>query len=158
MTFIGRSPIKFTNIKHVKPLPAGELAPVMQDHDIYIFASKYEACSNALLEALHCGLPAVASNSSSNPEILKNAGELFDSAEEIPHLLEKITKNYSGYQTSISPESIEDVAEKYLCFMRGIHDSVQNKRYRPKKISLLKLGSLYFQLLKLRLVKINDKR
>ena len=47
-----------------------ELSNELRENDIFIFASKKEACSNAFIEAANCGLPAVALNDGGNPEIL----------------------------------------------------------------------------------------
>jgi len=83
MTFVGQIDKPFNNINVIKPLPSSELAKQLRQHDIFIFASKIEACSNSLLEALHCGLPAVARNSSSNPEILFKGGEVYNKYADI---------------------------------------------------------------------------
>ena len=94
MTLVGNSPLAYKNIHHIEPIPIEALAEIIKKHDIYIFPSKYEACSNALLEAMHCGLPAIACHSSSNPEIVGWGGELYHRKEEIPLLLNKLTRNY----------------------------------------------------------------
>ena len=77
MTFIGKTDKPFKNITMLDPRSSNDLAEKIRNHDIFVFASKIEACSNSLLEAIHCGLPAVVRNASSNPEVLGNNGELF---------------------------------------------------------------------------------
>lgn len=137
MTFVGNSPITFRNIKHIKPLTSKALALTLKAQDIFVFASKMEACSNALLEALHCGLPAVAYNFSSNPEVIGEAGELFERPEEIPLLLDRIVADYNAYQKKIAVPQIEDVAGQYLDFIHGIHNKAKRCSYTPKRLGAL---------------------
>ncbi len=146
MTFVGNSPIRFRNINHVKPLTSKKLADVLKRHDIYIFGSRVEACSNALLEALHCGLPSIAYNFSSNPEIIGRGGELFDRPEDIPDILKKIISGYSDYQERISLPSIEGVANEYVDFMKGIYNSVLKGDYATKSLSTAGLIKIFFRL------------
>ncbi|MBW1768739.1 MAG: glycosyltransferase [Deltaproteobacteria bacterium] len=146
MTFVGNSPIKFRNIHHLGPLTSKNLANTLKEHDIFIFASKMEACSNALLEALHCGLPVIASNSSSNPEIINNAGELFQRPDEIPILLDRIVEKYTDYLNNISPPPIGDVAQQYLEFMHEICEKVKSGSYIPKRLGSLGLGMVLTKL------------
>ncbi len=114
MTFIGNSPIKFKNIKHIKPLPSKKLAKELKKHDIFISGVKDDACSNSVLEALACGLPVIALNSGGNAEIIKSGGKLFDKKEEVIEKIELMIKNYFKYQNSIKLKSIKQVANEYL--------------------------------------------
>jgi len=151
MTFVGNSPIPFKNIVHVRPLSSTALARTLKEHDIYIFASKIEACSNALLEALHCGLPAIAYNFSSNPEIIGKGGELFERPEEIPSLLERIVRRYPLYFDRISVPSMDEASAQYLDFMYGIYESVRRGEYIPKRFGLGGLAILLTRLFAWRL-------
>lgn len=147
MTFIGRSPYEFKRIKML-PFVKPEILPkILKEHDIFILASKLEACSNALLEALHCGLPAVVRNSSSNPEILGEAGETFNGREDVFKAVDKVTENYEEYQSKISLPSIQEVCNRYLEFAMKIYKDVLNGRYEPKRPDLIRvaefIGMLY---------------
>jgi len=137
MTFVGNSPVKFKQVIHKKTMNSIDLANELRLSDIFIFASKVESCSNSLLEALHCGLPTIAFNSSSNPEIVKDGGELFDEPVQIPLLLEKIIANYSTYQNNIQLLTLEQVGEGYYRFMKDIFIKSQQSEYIPKKCSWL---------------------
>ncbi|MCX6082559.1 MAG: glycosyltransferase family 4 protein [Chloroflexi bacterium] len=112
--FIGRSPLRFQNIRMINPLPSQELAGYLRKNDIYVTASQDDPCSNSLLEALSCGIPAIFLKSGGHPEIVKNAGLGFDSAEEIPALLEQISANYLYYKAAINIPSLESTALSYL--------------------------------------------
>ena len=132
MTFVGNSPVVFKNIKHIPPVDKHKMATLLKQSDLYIFTSKIEACSNALLEALHCGLPVIGSNSSSNPEIIKKGGELFNTPSDIPQKIELILKNYSAYQNSIKNNTLSEISDSYYLFMKKCMN--EKKRFRPKRI------------------------
>jgi glycosyltransferase involved in cell wall biosynthesis len=132
MSFVGNSPIKFRNIHHIPPVTSKELAQILKKNDIFVTASKKDPCSNSLIEALHCGLPAIALKDGGHPEIIQNAGELFNKAEEIPTLLEKVVNHYDEYQKAINLPNIEQVATMYYDFMIKIYDKIQGGEYAPK--------------------------
>lgn len=113
-TFVGRTPITLPNTGIMPPQNSENLAKILRQHDIYITASQNEPCSNSLIEALACGLPAIYLNQGGHPEIVKKGGLSFKKQEQIPGLLNKIIKNYNRFRDSISVSTMEDVAEKYL--------------------------------------------
>ena len=57
--FIGRAPAPFKNIKLIDAVPSAELGQYLRNADIFIFTSWRESASNALLEAINCGLPVI---------------------------------------------------------------------------------------------------
>ncbi len=59
-------------------LPNNEVAQLVADADLFVFASSCETFGIALLEAMSIGLPIACSNRSSLPETLQDAGEYFD--------------------------------------------------------------------------------
>jgi glycosyltransferase involved in cell wall biosynthesis len=120
MVFVGKSPLQFKNIRNISPLSSKDIAEKLKESDIFIFASPIEACSNSLLEALHCGLPAVGPHQSSTPELIGRGGETFSKPAEIPDLLEKITKNYCEYQANIHNPLMKDVGKRYYDFMSRV--------------------------------------
>lgn len=123
MTFVGTSPIEFKNIKHIQPVPSKELGEILRTHDIFITASKNDACSNSLIEAMHCGLPAVALNDGGNPEIIKEAGALFSSEQELITAIEKVAGNLSAYEDRIALPSIQDIGESYYNFALKVYNN-----------------------------------
>ncbi len=114
VTFVGNSPKSFSSIKVIPPQKSDELAKILKEQDIFLAGMEDDACSNALLEALASGLPAVAYASGGNSELVKEGGELFQSAEEIEVKLDTVAQNYSVYQDKIKLESISEIAERYL--------------------------------------------
>ena len=113
-TFVGRSPIQFKRIRMVPPQPTRKLSSILRQHDVYITASRFESCSNALIEAITCGLPAIYMNSGGNPEIVKNGGLSFLQVEEVPDLLDKLVNDYEEFQRRIKAPSLSDVTDRYL--------------------------------------------
>jgi len=135
MTFVGDSPIEFKNINWIKPVNPEKLAEILKEHDIYVFASNFEACSNSLIEALSCGLPVVAYWGSSNPEVIQRGGELFSGKEDVIEKIERVAQNYNYYQSKIPEFSIEKVAQDYYEFAKKIYDDIQLGKYKPKQIN-----------------------
>jgi len=113
-TFVGRAPVPLKQIKMLAPVPTRELSDLLRAHDIYIFTSRIEACSNSLLEALACGLPVIYKRSGSNPEIVGEAGLGYDDPGEIPALLERIVAEYARFQSLIRIPTLGEVARRYL--------------------------------------------
>ena len=114
MTFVGRSPVQFRNIHMVSAVDSYRMAELFRTHDVYLTASKNDPCSNSLIEALTCGLPAVYLQSGGHPEIVKQAGAGFEAAEQIPDLLNKLVSDYEKYQSQISVPNIQEVSAEYL--------------------------------------------
>lgn len=154
MSFVGNSPIEFNNIKHIQPLDSKKLAFELCNHDIYITASQKESCSNSLIEAMLCGLPSIALSDGGNNEIVGKGGELFEKAEEINGLLEKIIANYEDYQSSINLLSIEEVGNRYLEFFQKVLNNAQTGEYVVKKIGVLKICWLNWVLIKFKIYSV----
>lgn len=114
MTFVGRSPVAFKNIRMMEPVASDRMAELFRQHDVYLTASRNDPCSNSLIEALTCGLPAIFLQSGGHPEIVKQAGMSFEAAEQIPELLNKLVVGYEKYQSLISVPSIQEVSREYL--------------------------------------------
>lgn len=136
MIFVGNSPISFKNIKYIKPVESYELANLLRESDIYINGSKNDPCSNSLIEALTCGLPAVALNDGGHPEILKKGGEVFNTFEECLIKIQLVKDNYEKYRNNISIPSIEEIFELYINFIKEIYKHYLSKNYRIKKLGI----------------------
>ena len=113
-TFVGRISAKFEHIRHVPPLDSYALADLLRCSDIFITASRNDPCSNSLIEALACGLPAIYLNSGGHKKIVGEAGLPFVSVEEIPNQLKEMAEHLEVYQNKIVTPSITDVASRYL--------------------------------------------
>lgn len=144
MTFVGNSPIEFKNIHWIKPVPSRELAAILREHDIYITASKNDPCSNSLIEALHCGLPAVARNDGGHPEIIGEAGTFFEDGEGTISAIERAAQNYAHYQAQINLPTINEIGQRYYKFAQSIHEDCLNGNYHPQRVN-------YFDIMRVRI-------
>jgi len=156
MTFVGNSPINFKNIKWRKPVPSRELAKILKQHDIYVIASRNEACPNALIEALHCGLPAVARSTGAHPEIVARAGEFFENAVEAIDAIEKVSQNYEHYQGRIDLPTLDEVGQKYYEFAQTIYEDYLDNNYQVKQASFF--GSIGIRIKTIRWKGLNELR
>ena len=114
LTFVGNSPVPFAGIHHLPPLAPTALADMLRRQDIFFTATEHDAYSNALVEGLCCGLPAIYLDSGGSSEAVKTAGFGFRNREEIPGLLERLVDEYEQRQAAISLPALEDVVDDYL--------------------------------------------
>ena len=113
-TFVGRTKEQFTRVRHLPPQPSEALAGILREHDIFIAASQHETCSNALIEALACGLPAVYMNDAGNGELVQFGGLPFSGFENAMEQINRLTDNYEAFQSLIHVASIDEIACKYI--------------------------------------------
>lgn len=132
MVFVGDSPISFRNIRHLPPCPSEDLARQLKESDIFVTGSRADPCSNSLVEALSCGLPAVARRDGGHAELLGGAGELFDAAVEVPALIERIVGRYGDFVARIAAPGIDAIARRYLDFAGELKGRVAAGRLRPR--------------------------
>lgn len=148
MTFVGNTPIRFQNIAHVPPQGSAELADLLRAHDVYLTASVDDPCSNSLIEAMACGLPAVALRSGGHPEIIGGGGSLFKGVDDVILAIEQVADRVATLRAELPCRSIAETAGDYCRFMISVHDDV----LPPRKLS-------YIDSLKLlTLVKISSAR
>ncbi len=117
-TFVGNVSEPLEKARHIPPVSSGELANILREHDIYITASQNDPCSNALIEAMACGLPALYLDEGGHPELVRFGGLPFHSHEDFLSALEILTENYETFQALIAVPSLDDVADKYLTLAR----------------------------------------
>jgi glycosyltransferase involved in cell wall biosynthesis len=114
MTFVGRAPQRFERIRAVGPVGSEDVAELLRAADVYVAASRDDPCSNALLEALACGLPAAFLASGGHPELVGEAGLAFRSDEELPDVLDRLVAELDERRAAISIPALSDVADRYL--------------------------------------------
>lgn len=113
LVFVGNSPISFERGRRVPAMKSAALADELRIADIYVAASQNDPCSNALLEALACGLPAVYRSSGGHPELVQKGGVSFTGKDDVISAIETVVADYSIYHSAIPVYTIEIVAEKY---------------------------------------------
>jgi glycosyltransferase involved in cell wall biosynthesis len=114
LTFVGRSQERFERARVLPPLPSRELADELRRQHVFVAPFRDEPCSNALLEALACGLPALYLASGGNGELVGEAGFAFSEAEEIPGLLERLVAEWDDRRAAVNVPSLDHVAGSYL--------------------------------------------
>jgi glycosyltransferase involved in cell wall biosynthesis len=119
VTFAGRTQEAFERISVVDPLPSEQLADLLRAQDVYLAPSRDDPCSNALLEALACGLPAAFRRSGGHPELVGEAGIGFEEAEELPDVLARLRTELDVRRAAISVTPLARVADRYLEVLRG---------------------------------------
>ena len=73
----------------------------MQQHTIFLTTKLHDPCSNAIIEAMACGLPVIFHNSGGNFELVGNAGwgvgerqtSISDISIESDDILKKLKNN-----------------------------------------------------------------
>ena len=119
LTFVGRSAVPFERIRTLVAIPTARLADELRRHDVYLAGSRHDPSSNALLEALACGLPAVYRSSGGHPELVGEAGLPFEEAEEIPDVLLRLVEELEERRAAIRVPELAEVADRYLEVLRG---------------------------------------
>jgi len=146
LTLIGNFPEKFKNIKILPPVNQEKLAEHLRTSDIFISPTKYESCSNSILEALACRLPVIALLSGGNADLVKTGGEMFKDKNELLKKINLVSENLSEYSANIKIKNLEEITEKYL------ESAVKSLSFPSKKINsflllkteiLLKIFNIY---------------
>lgn len=114
LTFVGRTQSQFKNAKLIAPVPSEDLSAILKQHDIYIAPSEDDPCSNALVEAISCGLPAAYRISGGHPEIVKGGGKGWQDGNSLMDAIEKIADDLKGYQEKIIVPDLSRVTDEYL--------------------------------------------
>jgi glycosyltransferase involved in cell wall biosynthesis len=113
-TFVGNISEPLERARSIPPVSSEQLADILRHHDIYITASQNDPCSNALIEAMACGLPALYLNDGGHPELVGQGGLPFHSQDDFLPALQLLTENYETFQQLITVSNLDDLAEKYL--------------------------------------------
>ena len=119
LTLLGRFPGTFEHARVLAPVPSEAVAGELRRHDLYIAASRNDPCSNALLEALACGLPVAYLDSGGHPELVGTAGLPFAEKEELPDVLIRLADESEERRAAISLPTLEAVASRYLEVLRA---------------------------------------
>jgi len=114
VTFVGQSTQSFNRIRHVPPVDSHGVARLLRAHDVYLAASRDDPCSNALLEALACGLPAAYLDSGGHPELVGEGGLPFREPDELPAVFDRLRGDLDGYRARISISSLSEVTDAYV--------------------------------------------
>jgi glycosyltransferase involved in cell wall biosynthesis len=89
-----------------------ELLQMYNMAELFVYPSVFEGFGLPVLEAMQCGLPVIASNSSSIPELIDDKRLLFDPADE-GDILDKIyfVLNNDTFRVKLSEEALKNSAK-----------------------------------------------
>ena len=119
LTFAGRTDETFEHVRVLGPIASEPLAAELRRSDVYLAPSRNDPCSNALLEALASGLPAVFRASGGHPELVGDAGVAFDEPEEAVAALDRLVSELDERRAAIRVTPLAEVADRYLEVLRG---------------------------------------
>lgn len=124
VTLVGRVPdgMRLEAIRVVAPLPPPRLADELRRHDVLLALTEHESCSNALLEGLSCGLPAIYLDSGANREVAEPFGVAWghDLDEALGRLLPRHAEIVAALEER--PFAIEPIAERYRAVLEAVVD------------------------------------
>lgn len=124
ITFIGRWPsaVSSASVEIIPPVSHDVLPDILREHDAMLNMAQNEACSNAILEGIACGLPIIYHPSGGTPEIIQGCG--VSGLPDLPKALEELKDRYPELRRNCIERqdalSIYSVAEKYLAVFQKI--------------------------------------
>lgn len=110
VTVVGEGPVP---VPGASP-PVDDLVPVYRRHHVFVLPSVSEGLSNALLEAMACGLCPLASRVGGTAEAVEHekSGLLFDDLSEVPALVKRLVSE-PGLAERLGAEARRRVVERY---------------------------------------------
>lgn len=127
----------------VGPVDDADLPALYSGAMLFIFPSLYEGFGLPVLEAMACGTPVVCSNTSSLPEVVGEAGLLFDplNPDEIAASIQRVLEN-PGLRVELRQRGLaraaqftwERVAEKTMAVYRAIVNTTDEQPIRATQV------------------------
>lgn len=110
-----------------------DVSLILEDSDLFLFPSYTEGFSNALLEAMACGLPAVVTDVGANKEMIENKGGVIVPKKDAGAIVDAIHKLMDAdIRTQMSEWNIQKVRGNYLMdqvmeTLFGIYEKITNE-------------------------------
>jgi glycosyltransferase involved in cell wall biosynthesis len=120
LTYIGNAPKPFKNIRHIPAIDSKGVAEELHNHDLFVSASQIEACSNAIGEAMNCGLPAIVRDNSSQPELVKDRRLVFRGTDDVLNVLDRVSEQLDSFRSNLKPETMEEIGKRYATFASDV--------------------------------------
>ncbi|MBK7105842.1 MAG: glycosyltransferase family 4 protein [Ignavibacteriae bacterium] len=116
---------------HLKEVDDSDLVSIYNIATLFFFPTYYEGFGLPPLEAMKCGLPVIASNNSSIPEVVGNGGILGD-AENYDFFADKISlllndeNLYNNMKQNALKQAEKFTAENHIRKLLGIFNNLNN--------------------------------
>jgi glycosyltransferase involved in cell wall biosynthesis len=121
LELVGRKPkaMRLPNVRVLRARPPARVAEVLKRRHVLLQLARHETCSNALIEGINCGLPAIYVDSGSNAELARDygveyRGDLLASVAELrdryAEIVERIADN--PYRISLVAPRYEEALEQ----------------------------------------------
>ena len=156
VTFVGNTIFNFKNIQIINNQSSKNLGNLLNKHSVYLTASKNDPCSNSLLEALQCKLPALVLNSGGHPELLKERGYIFNNKKEMLTKIDFLFNNYQKIKKNFN-QNTKKSYYFYINFIKYIDHLYDKKKIKIKYVGFLKLLYIIVYYLILKLFKIFNR-
>ncbi|MFQ6034783.1 MAG: glycosyltransferase family 4 protein [Sedimentisphaerales bacterium] len=120
-------------------LNSGKMPQVYQQHNIFVSASMQEGMSNAMLEAMACGLPIVTTHCEGVEELIKDNGIVVEKAQadQIAKATKKLAddqQTYRKFSTAARKQAEKfgwpQVAAQYLSYYNKIAHSARTNELK----------------------------
>ena len=116
VSLVGRVPehIRFERIRVHAPRGRDALAHLLKQHHVLLQLARFETCSNALIEGINCGLPAIYLDSGSNVEIAATYGVRYDG--DWNAAVDAVREQYAAIVARVphNPFRVSTVGPQYL--------------------------------------------
>lgn len=121
LSFVGRLPdgLELHSIRVHEARPARRLAELLRQNDVLLQLARFETCSNALIEGLNCGLPAIYLDSGANREVAEDYGVPFEGDFFVA--LDAVRARYGDLVARVreNPYRASVVVERYEAILRA---------------------------------------
>ena len=129
MTFAGNwcPDVYPANVKLAGVLNSPQLATLMRSNHAMIHAAWNEPCSNAIVEAMACGLPVIYRDSGGSRELAGDYGVPI--GDDLSKVLDDMRNMYADFRSKVLQDRdrflIRHVAEEYLSAFRQAIDNLE---------------------------------
>jgi hypothetical protein len=122
VVYMGGTPKYGFTPRYISILPQVDsqgVADFLRTGDIYLAPSRDEPASNAVMEALACGLPVLYQEGSSHAELVGDAGRGFSRAgPQLLQALDEMVERHNQLVQAIRVPSMKDISRQYLAIMQ----------------------------------------
>ena len=122
LTFVGNwcPDVDPANVKLAGVMKSEELSEVMRSSDVMVHAAWNEPCSNAIVEAMACGLPVIFRDSGGNRELAGDYG--IPLTDDLSDVLDSMRGHYVDLRERVLRDTdtflIRRAAQEYLSMFR----------------------------------------